>query len=109
MDTCVKLITHTNPSTQNYKKENMLTLNQLIELENMKLGYKLHHEILSSKLKEQVKTDSMNTALVKKHHYNTRQKSLLNLPMATNKLYHNSYLCKAIKCFNALPSTTIKI
>ena len=76
MDTYFKLITHTNPSTHNYKEENMLTLNQLIELENVKLGYKLHHEILPSKLKEQMKTGSMNTVLVKKHKYNTRKKRL---------------------------------
>ena len=38
----------------------------------MKLGHKLHNDTLPSKLREQLKTDSMNTAPVKKHQYNTR-------------------------------------
>ena len=109
MDTCFKLITHTTPNTKNYKTEKMLTLNQLIELENIKLGYILYHNTLPVRLSKQMKTDSMNTALSKKHKYNTRHKSLLNLPMTTNKLYHNSYLCKSIKCYNSLPSTITEI
>ena len=63
MDTCFKLITHTTPNTKNYKTEKMLTLNQLIELENIKLGYKLYHNTLPVRLSKQMKTDSMNTAL----------------------------------------------
>ena len=109
MDTCFKLITHTTPNMKNYKNEKMLTLNQLIELENIKLGYKLHHNTLPVRLSNQIKTDSKNTALSKKHRYNTRHKRLLNLPLATNKLYHKSYLCKSIKCFNSLPPTITKI
>ena len=105
MDTCFKLITHTSSSKDNYKKEKILTLNQLIELENMKLGYKLHYNTLPTKLANHFKTDSRNMILTKKKRYNTRKKGLYNLPMATNKLYHNSYLCKSIKCFNSLPST----
>ena len=73
----------------------MLTLNQLIELENIKLGYKLHHDILPIKLTKQMNTDSMNTALSKKHKYNTRHKDLLNLPMATDKLYYHPKLLKS--------------
>ena len=109
MDTCFKLITHTTPNTSNYKIENMLTLNQLIELENMKLGYKLHHETLPTKLNVQMKTYSKNLVLSKKIRYNRRHKNLLNLPMATNKLYHNSYLCKSKICYNSLPSTITKL
>ena len=109
MDTCFKLMTHTTPNSKNYKNEKILTLNQLIELENTKLGYKLYHNTLPVRLAKQIKTDSMSTALSKTHKYNTRHKSLLNLPLATNKLYHNSYLCKSIKCFNSLPPTIIGI
>ena len=103
MNTCFNLITHIKPTNKNYKIEKMLTLNQLIELENIKLGYKLHHNTLPVRLAKKIKTDSMNIALSKTHKYNTRHKSILNLPLATNKLYHSSYLCKAIKCFNSLP------
>ena len=105
MDKCLNLITHTTPSKDNYMKEKILTLNQLIELENCKLGYKLHHNTLPMKLANNIRTDSKNRTLTKKHRYNTRKRGLYNLPMATSKLYHNSYLCKSIKCFNTLPPT----
>ena len=69
----------------------------------MKLGHKLHHNTLPIKLANNMKTDSKNKTLTKKHRYNTRKKGLYNLPMATNKLYHNSYLFNSIKVFNTLP------
>ena len=65
MDICFKLITHTTPSKEYYKHEKMLTLNELIELENIKIGYKLHHKTLPTKLSNQLKTDSKNTILTK--------------------------------------------
>ena len=102
MDKCLNLITHTVPNKNTYKREKILTLNQLIELENMKLGHKLHHNTLPRKLANNMKTDSKNKTLTKKHRYNTRKKGLYNLPMATNKLYHNSYLFNSIKVFNTL-------
>ena len=103
MDKCLNLITHTVPDKNTYKREKILTLNQLIELENMKLGHKPHHNTLPIKLANNMKTDSKNKTLTKKHRYNTRKKGLYNLAMATNKLYHNSYLFNSIKVFNTLP------
>ena len=41
MDTCFNLITHLSPTPFNYKKENMLNLEELILLENTKLSFKL--------------------------------------------------------------------
>ena len=103
MDTCFKLVTHTSPNKDNYKNEKILNLKKLIELENIKLGYKLHHNALPTKLANHIKTDSRSIVLTKQHKYNTRTKGLFNLPMATNKLYHNSYLYNSIKSFNSLP------
>ena len=103
MDTCFKLITHTNPTKNNYKSENMLNLQQLIELENIKIGYKLHQNALPTKLAKHIKTDSRSTTLSKQHKYNTRNKGLFSLPCATSKLYHKSYLYSSIKSYNSLP------
>ena len=105
MDTCFKLITHTNPTKENYKSENMLNLQQLTELENLKIGYKLHENALPAKLAMHIKTDSRSITLSKQHKYNTRNKGLFNLPCATSKLYHKSYLYSSIKSYNSLPSS----
>ena len=43
MDICFNLITHQSPTIANYKKEKMLRLEELIQIENMKLGYNLEH------------------------------------------------------------------
>ena len=105
MDIYFKLITHTNPTKENYKSENMLNFQQLTELENLKLGYKLHENALPAKLARYIKTDSRNITLSKQHKYNTRNKGLFNLPCATSKLYHKSYLYSSIKSYNSLPSS----
>ena len=105
MDTCFKLITHTSPTKDNYKSEKMLNLQQLTELENLKIGYKLHENALPVKLARHIKTDSRSITLSKQHKYNTRNKGLFNLPCATSKLYHKSYLYSSIKSYNSLPSS----
>ena len=81
----------------------MLNLQQLIELENLKIGYKLHQNVLPTKLAKHIKTDSRSRTLRKQHKYNTRNKGLFNLPCATSKLYHKSYLYSSIKSYNSLP------
>ena len=49
------------------------------------------------------RTDSMKRDLHKTHNYNTRHKTILNLPVATNKLYHTSFLTQALKAYDKLP------
>ena len=46
MDTCFNLITHQPPTIVNYTKEKMMRLDDLIKIENIKLGYKLEHSQL---------------------------------------------------------------
>ena len=105
IDTCFKLITQKSPSSVNLNKEQILAFNQIIELENLKVGYKLYNNTLPPKITEHLTTDSSAQGLEKTYNYNTRHKHNLNLPVATNRLYHSSFLCKVVKNYAGLPTT----
>ena len=47
-------------------------------------------------------TDHLNRSLNKDHQYNTRQKHLVNRPLAKRKEYHNSFLVSGNKLYTAL-------
>ena len=107
-------ITHQPPTIENFSKEGLLTLNQLINLENQKLGYKLYNGMLPNNIQKALGTESTNKDLHKHHNYNTRHKLKLYFPVANNKLYHNSFLTQALKVYDKLPKeitlcTNIKI
>ena len=103
MDVCFNLITHQAPTKTNYKKEKMLRLEELIKIENIKLGYKLEHSQLPTTIQNILKSDSKKKSLVKTHPYPTRTKSIPNLPIAQNKSYHASFLVQSIKEYEKLP------
>ena len=103
MNKCFNLITHQKPTPENFNTEGMLTLNQLIFLENEKLGYKQYNNMLPVNILKAFRTDSKHRDLHKQHRYKTRHKSKLNLPVANNRLYHTSFLTQALKAFDKLP------
>ena len=103
MDTCFNLITHQIPTSANYTKEKMMRLDDLIKIENIKLGYKLEHSQLPTTIQNMLNTDSKEKSLVKTHPYPTRTKNVPNLPRAQNKAYHTSFLVKSIKEYEKLP------
>ena len=55
MDICFNLITHLSPTPLNYRKENMLNLEELILLENTKLSLKLQTPSTPSEAAQYVK------------------------------------------------------
>ena len=81
----------------------MLNLDELIQIENMKLGYKLEHGLLPTTIQNMIKSDSKEKSLVKTHSYPTRTKNIPNLPRAQNKTYHASFLFQSIKECEKLP------
>ena len=103
MDVCFNLITHQAPTKANYKSERMMRLDELIKLENIKLGYKLEHSRLPITIHDMLKSDSKNTSLVKTHSYQTRTKNIPNMPTALCKSYHASFLVQSIKEYERLP------
>ena len=66
MDICFNLITHLSPTPLNYRKENMLNLEELILLENTKLSLKLQHHLLPVRLHSMLNSDSRMKSLEKK-------------------------------------------
>ena len=101
MDKCFRLVTYKAATMQNYKEEKMLTLHQMIKLENSKLGYKLLNKMLPHKIQSLLSTDSKSQRLAKTHAYGTRSKNTMNLPTAKTRVYHTSYLFQALKEFNS--------
>ena len=74
----------------------------MIELEEVKFGYKQINKLLPLKLQTIVDHDLSGHPLNKKHSYNTRNKKIPNCPSAHNHKYRNSFLNKGIVSFSNL-------
>ena len=79
-------------NTRVNKDLGILTVKDMIDLANLKFGYKLLHNLLPRKVAECCRIDSRNKCLMPKHAYNTRSKEVPNLPKNMNKNYQNCYL-----------------
>ena len=83
----VALINNLPADIKTYKKLNILRIKELLKLENCKFGYKLFHPELPPWIEEFSKTDQHGNSLIKSHVYNTRNRKLLNKPLARNVKY----------------------
>ena len=99
---CMKLIKPKHELQRIYKELQILSVDQLIELEYKKLAYKLSKNPLPPKIMEIISSDQQSASLKKTHDYNTRKKSLLNHPRSQTKLYQNSFLCRGIRSASEL-------
>ena len=63
MNTSFNLITGLTPTPENFKKEKIIRLQDLIQLENKQLGYQLERKLLPSNLYNLLWTDSKNKTL----------------------------------------------
>ena len=86
----------------------ILTVKNLVEPELCKFFYKLVNDLLPIKLVSNVLSDSKGQNLRKIHNYKTRQKHLLNLPMANDSQYKNSFLVRSNKLYSSLPENIRK-
>ena len=103
LNPCFKLITGLAPTPDNFKKEQMLRLQDLIQLENRKLGYQLDKNLLPLNLHRLLWIDSRNKSLQKTHQYNTRDKHLPKLPKVNTKNYQRGFQFQSIKDYEATP------
>ena len=103
LNSCFNLITGLAPTPNNFKKEKMLRLQDLIQLENRKLGYQLDKNLLPLNLHKLLWTDSRNKTLQKTHQYNTRDKHLPNLPKVNTLNYQRGFQFQSIKDYEATP------
>ena len=77
---CVKLLDTKQNIDVNYCNNSILTLPQLIHLEEIKLGYKITNKLLPTNLQSVLDTNQNGYDLNRKHTYNTRKKKIPNLP-----------------------------
>ena len=102
-DKCVKLINPTIKLTEVYSTYNIMTIKELIQLENCKLGYRVCNYDLPHKVLEAIEHDQHGKSLHKQHGYNTRNRKNLNVPRAFGQQYRSSLLVKGPSEFAKLP------
>ena len=92
------------PKTYNtdrlFRELDLLKLQDIITLEQCKLGYKL----VNNKIPNPIKKLMQQKGGKKKHRYNTRNKNLPNIQKHQSKSFNTSYLCKGITNFTKLPT-----
>ena len=98
---CVSLIS----KNKNMKELGILTITDLIKLENMKFGYKLKNNLLLLAVSNSAKCDHKGKNLVKTHHYNTCNKDVPNIPSVKNKKYLSSVFCKGKMTLLCIPDS----
>ena len=100
---CIKQIDNTTPVDEAYKRLKILTVRQLIELEQRKLGYKLCMGLLPTAITQIMMSDANRRPMTKTHEYETRQKHVPNRPRVKSKLYMDSFLYKSIASYSNMP------
>ena len=99
---CMKLVFNKMPTWTELNKKGILSIKQLIKLELLKTGYKLHHKLLPTPIINCFVNDHSGKSLIKKHKYGTRNKAIPNNPKPRTKLYQSSFLCKSISEYSSL-------
>ena len=107
---CVSLILRKRSiNKSDYVRNNLLQIDEIIHLENLKFAFKLYHDLLPKQIKICASTDSRGNPLAKTHRYPTRSKSINNTPKTTCKHYLESVLCKASREYLTLKGKTKNI
>ena len=106
LNKCITLVKKGKESNAN-TNGTFLNLDQLIKLENFKLGFKLMHNELPNRLIKILRHDKNKKSLTKQHQYNTRNKDQLNIPKHSSLSYHKSFLTSCIRDFATLPSSVL--
>ena len=105
---CVKLLDLSKCLDEIYRKHKILKVDELVDMEQKKLGYKLSNDLLPLNLAKVLLTDRIGKTLKKQHKYSTRQKDYPNLPSHCSRLYNDSFLVQSIKNYNNLNLDTKK-
>ena len=100
---CVKLIKPHSSVNEICKEYGIANIEQIIQIENCKLGYNIDKKLVPTELYRVVTEDSKGKTLMKTHTYGTRNKGMPNIPKAANNKYKISFLNKGIKEFCGLP------
>ena len=98
----VKLIDLTSKVECLYQKHRILKFDDMVKVEQCKLGYKLCHGLLPTAMASNMTKDHQNEFLAKGHRYSTRNKVIPNLPKALGKKYRSGFLYNSIKLYSKL-------
>ena len=99
---CIRQIENTTSVDEAFKKLKILTVNQLIELEQSKMGYKLCKGLLPTATTQIMMSDADSRPMKKTHTYETRQKNVPNRPKVKSKIYMDSFLYRSISSYSNL-------
>ena len=92
-----------NSSVDNImSEEKILSIDEIIKLELLKIGHQLSVGTLPINLSRDLKKDHLSNSLIKEHNYDTHYKRDLYLPKARGKTYRDSFLYKCILEYNNL-------
>ena len=99
---CVRII-RKKSSTYNskvlFEQEHIPTLQNLIDLEAAKFGYKISHNLIPKPIQNIV--DAKNGK--KTHTYHTRNKTTPNIQRHRSTQFNRSFLCRSISTYTSLP------
>ena len=98
----IKLIDKTTTIDKAFGKHRILPFEQLVRLEQCKLGFKLCNNLLPINLAKCMKEDHNMQSITKTHQYSTRNKHIPNLPHVVSNKYRNSFLYRAVKEYSDL-------
>ena len=80
----------------------ILPVESILELELLKIGYKLHKGLLPANVNKCLREDSNRNSLTRKHRYPTRSKTDLYVPVYQKALYSGSFLVRSISLYSKL-------
>ena len=100
-NTCLRCIEPKLWPEESNKKHKILKVEDLIKLEQYKLGYKACNKLLPTRLLTCLFTDSKDRSLKKSHGYNTRYKEIPNVPVMSSLKYRKSFMYMCMKEYTA--------
>ena len=87
---------------KSFTKYGILKFERLVQLEQMKIGYKLCNDLLPINFTTQIKLNPKCQSNSKQHNYHTRNKQILNLPLVQSSKYRTSFLFCAVREYSSL-------
>ena len=103
-NTCIRILEPNLTVSVSLKKHSIPKIDQLVNLELIKLAYKLTSQLLPKKLAKCITSDARGKSLEKSHKYMTRNKSIPNLPTTKLNAYNKSFLVKSISLYSTIPN-----
>ena len=103
----LQYVTNKSKALLNKKELQVLDIISMIELANLKFGYKVQHNLLPPITTNLCMLDSKNQELTKQHKYSTRYKRTPYLPKNATQQYKSSFLCKGPQSLLTLNVETI--